>query len=65
MEGRWAHAPLKDDISPSADDNGLNLGLLGLGHSELVKRLLEKIIEITEPKLNSRGLTLVKLFKNI
>jgi hypothetical protein len=39
--GCYAYTPLNDDISPSADDYSLDLRLLGLGHSELVKGLLE------------------------
>src|SRR5262245_16514045 len=34
-------AALDDDISPRARDYGLDLCLLGLGHSEFVKSLLE------------------------
>jgi hypothetical protein len=34
---------LDDDISPSARHYGFDLFLLGLGHSELVKGLLEII----------------------
>jgi hypothetical protein len=38
-----AHPSLDDDVSFCAVDYGFNLGLLGLGHSELVERLLEII----------------------
>jgi len=37
------HASLDNDIGPCAVDYGFDLSLLGLGHSELVKRLLEII----------------------
>jgi hypothetical protein len=39
---------LDDDISPRASDYGLDLRLLGLGHGELVKGLLE-IVEKRVP----------------
>ena len=39
-----AHASSDDDISPRAVDYGFNLGLLGLGHGELVECLL-KVVE--------------------
>ena len=42
--------PLNDDISPCAGDDGLNLCLLGLGHSELVERLLEISAEKAKKK---------------
>jgi hypothetical protein len=39
--GRYAPWPLDDDISPCAGDYRLELCLLSLGHSKLVKCLLE------------------------
>ena len=40
-QAAYHHAPLDDDISPCALDDGLDLSLLGLGHAELVERLPE------------------------
>ena len=43
ISGSGRHTSLDDDVSPCAVDYGFNLGLLGLGHSEFVERLLEII----------------------
>ncbi len=46
----WSVPPLNNDVSPSAGDYSLYLRLLDLGHSELVKGLLE-IVEKGLPTL--------------
>ena len=54
------HVPLDDDISPCAGDYGLDLCLFGLGHSKLVKGLLE-IVEKCLPLGRSNHQMLVRV----
>ena len=44
----YAHPSLDNDISSRTGDDGLDLPLLGLGHGELIKGLLE-IVEKSLP----------------
>jgi hypothetical protein len=52
--------PLDDNISPCAGGYRLELGLLGLGHSELVKCLLE-IVEKGVPLCRCNHEMLVRI----